>query len=223
MALPAFLREIKQEELPASGRQMRALLGLVRSYSALDGKRYRIRFPREDEEESVSDPRQPIIEREENPIDEPEIFFPVSVPWAHGTTLHGKVRCAEVRLGKPNVDRLRQRRQAIADELEERQEDFEPERPPLVVEVDGTCEWVTFVLTEAPEDTDLERLEEFPSIEVILDGETGLAWLQRPFFDEELDLFEEKSWPVVLGQDYLETALITEDRVLELRDFKILP
>jgi len=223
MVIPAFLREIQQEELPSSAEQFRSLLSLMRAHAALDGKRYRIRFPDEEDRETVDDDQQPLIEREDDPIDEPEVFNRVTLPWAVGATLLGKVWCAEIRPGRPTAEDLQIRRNEIKEQLEKRQEDIDPERPPLVVEVDGTSEWATFVLTEAPRETDLDDLEEHPTIEVILDGITGLAWLQRPFFQEELDLFEEKGWPVVLGQDYTEATIITEDRVLELHEFRVEP
>ncbi len=221
LAIPTFVREIRREELPGSGEQLRSLVSLMRAHAALDGKRYRIRFPMEDEKDLLGGDRQPIIEREDDPMNAPEVFNLVTAPWAVGNTLLGSVWCAEVRLGKPTVEELQARRSAIEDQLEEQMQDFEPERLPLEVEIDGTSQWATFVLTEAPRDVEVEELEKHPTIEVIVDGETGLAWLQRPLYDEELDLFEQKGWPCVLGQDYTSVEEITEDRVLELREFQI--
>ena len=92
----------------------------------------------------------------------------------------------------------------VWEELAEAFEDIDPERPPLYVEPDGTSEWVTFVLTTAPPDVELDKVEDYGCLELIVDGSTGLAWMQRPFYDEELDLFEEKNWPAVLRQDFLD-------------------
>ncbi|MEK6674821.1 MAG: prepilin-type N-terminal cleavage/methylation domain-containing protein [Planctomycetota bacterium] len=221
IAIPNFLREIRKEELPGSGEQLRSLLVLVRANAALDGKRYRVRFPDEDEKDSTGDDRQPLIEREDDPIEEPEVYHPVTYPWAVGATLLGKTWCAEIRLGRPTVESLKSRRSEVREAIAGAKEDLDPERPPLMIEMDGSCDWVTFVLTEAPRRTKLEQLEDHPRIEVILDGDTGLVWLQRAFHDEELDLFEEKGWPAVWGQDYLDPTEITEDRVLELHEFRI--
>jgi type II secretory pathway pseudopilin PulG len=227
LAVPTIIREIRKESLPGSGRQLQSLIALTRANAAMDGKRYRIRFPRTDEQEEsewvrkLTAGRQPIVEREDDPINEPDVFNVVSTPWAVGQTLLGEVWCAEVRLGRPTVEQLKARRSAVRDRLEEKKEEIEAERPPLLIDVDGTTDWATFVLTEAPKGTKIDRLEDFPTIEVIFDGSTGQTWLQRPLFDEELDLFEEKGWPCVLGQDYLDLAVITEERVLELRDFEI--
>ena len=225
LAVPNFIRQIRGEELPRSARQLRSLVTLVRANAAFDGKRYRIRFPEEDELDPLGGDRQPLIEREDDPIHEPEEFNLVTAPWAVGRTLLGRVWCAEVWPGRLTIEDVRERRTRVAEEiaqkLEEEFEDINPERPPLLIEPDGTSEWATFVLTEAPRDIDLDELDDEPRIELIVDGMTGLAWLQRPFYDEELDLFEEKGWPAVLRQDFLDSRVLTEDDVLELREVQV--
>ncbi len=228
MAIPNFVRQIERERLPGSVRQLRSLLTLVRANAAFDGKRYRLRFPTEDEREALDDDRQPLIEREDDPIDEPDLFNRVTAPWAIGKTLLGKVWCAEVRLGRPTIAVLQELRKfrseiekSMTEALEDEEYELEAERPPLYVEPDGSTDWVTFVLTEAPRDTELDDLEDHPRIELIMEGMTGLAWMQRPLYDEELDLFEEKGWPAVLRQDFLDPRVLTEKDVLELRDVRI--
>ena len=219
MAIPTLIEEFKRNELVGSARQLRSLLTLVAANACFDGTRYRLRFPEEDEEDPLGGNRQPLIEREDDPIEEPEVFNLVTLPWAVGTTLLGEVWCAEVRLERPTVERLQEleeSRSEIEDALDEEYEDFDPTRLPLVFHPDGTCEWVTFVLTDAPRDVELDELENYARIEVILEGPTGLVWLQRPFYEEELDLFEEKNWPVILRQDFLSPRVLTEDDVLEL-------
>lgn len=225
MVIPSFLREITREELPGSARQMRSLLNLVGANAAFDGKRYRIRFPREDELDPMGGDRQPIIEREDDPIEEPEVFNLVTAPWAVGKTLLGDVWCAEVRLGRPTIKQLQDLRRTrdqtdIKDVLEKSldREDFDPRFPPLYFEPDGTTGWVVFVISNAPRDAELDEILDYPAVDLILEGSTGLAWLQRPFYDEELDLFEEKHWPAVLRQDFLDPRVLTEDDVLELHD-----
>lgn len=218
MVIPNFVREIERERLPGSARQLRSLLTLVSANAAFDGKRYRIRFPLENEEDPMGGDRQPILEREHDPIEEPEVFGPVKASWTLGATLLEGIWCAEVRHGRPSIERLRERRDRILEALEKSRQKFEPETWPLAFEPDGTSDWAVFVLTDAPRDTTIEELENFPRIEVIWEGATGLAWLQRPFYDEELDLFEEKNWPAVLRQDFLDSRLLTEEDVLELRD-----
>lgn len=224
LVLPNFLRQFKQDELPRSGRQLRSLITLTRAHAAFDGKRYRIRFPGEDDLESLDGSEQPLIEREDDPIEDPDIFKRISAPWVVGDIFLGEVRCAEVRLGKPTIQRLQDLRNRTGDDIaralkkEDKLDQLDPERPPLLIEPDGTSEWATFVLTTAPAYLALDELDDQPRVEVILDGTTGLAWLQRPFYDEELDLFEEKGWAAVLRQDFLNPRVLTEDDVLELRE-----
>jgi hypothetical protein len=227
MIVPNFLRQIQGDELPRSGKQFRSLITLVRAHAAFDAKRYRIRFPREEETDPLGGTNQPLVEREDDPIHEPDVFRLVTAPWAFGETFGGIVRCAEIRLGRPTIERLRElgtrAGEGVRGERERRKkrELFERERPPLYIEPDGSSEWATFVLTNAPPDVPLDQLESHPRVEVILDGATGLAWLQRPLYDEELDLFEDHNWPVVLRQDFLDPRVLTENDVLELREGQI--
>lgn len=230
ITIPNFMRQIERETLPGSANQLRSLITLIRANAAFDGVRYRLRFPLleedlENSEDLLNGRYQPIIEREDDPIHHPEEFNLVTDPWAIGKTFLGDVWCAEVRPGRPTIEQLQHLREtrndiqdALTEAFDEENQDFEAERPPLIIESDGTSEWVTFVVTEAPVGTELDSLEDYPSIDVILDGETGLAWLQRPFFEEELDLFEEKNWPAVLRQDFLNPNPLTEDDILELHN-----
>lgn len=227
ITLPNFFSELKREELPTSANQLRALVTLARANAAFDAMRYRIRFPREGETDALGGVHQPIVEREDDPIAHPEVFNPVTTSWAVGKTLLGEVRCAEVRLGRPTVADIKQRRESASRELEQafgvrtKGEEFERERPPVYIEPDGTSDWATFTLTKAPLEIPLSELYQQPGIDMILDGLTGLCWLQRPFYDEELDLFKEKNWPAVLRKDFLTPRMLTEQDVLELRDLPV--
>ncbi len=226
MVVPTLMGRIRGDALPRSARQLRSLITLVRANAAFDGKRYQIRFPNEDELDQLGGETQPLIEREDDPMYEPEEFTLVTAPWAVERTLLGDVWCAEVWLGRPTIKRIVQRREQAAESIkealeEEALEEFEPERPPLIIGPDSSSEWATFVLTEAPRPIELDEVENYPRIELIVDGATGLAWMQRPFYDEELDLFEEKNWPAVLRQDFLDQRVLTENDVLELREEQI--
>jgi type II secretory pathway pseudopilin PulG len=226
--VPNFLREIKADELPRSARQLRSLLTLIRANAAFDGKRYRLRFP--DPETDETDPmggvNQPIIEREDDPVRHPEEFILVTAPWAIGTTFLGEVWCAQVRPGRPTIERLQDERDKLAEDIAdslreafaEEEIEIQAERPPVLFEPDGSTDWVAFVLTSAPRNIDVRELEDEPRLELILEGYTGLAWMQRPFYQEELDLFEEKGWPAVLRQDFLSSRVLTEEDVLEVRE-----
>jgi hypothetical protein len=227
ITLPNFFSELKREELPTSANQLRALVTLVRANAAFDAKRFRIRFPQEGEADALGGVHQPIVEREDDPIAYPEVFHSVNTSWAVGKTLLGEVRCAEVRLGRPTVADIKRRRESASRELEQafavqnKREEFERDRPPVYIEPDGTSDWATFTLTKASLEIPLSELYQQPGIDVILDGLTGLCWLQRSFYDEELDLFEEKNWPAVMRKDFLTPRMLTEQDVLELRDLPV--
>jgi len=227
IAIPNFYNQLAREQLPTSAEQLRALIILTRANAALDAKRYRVRFPREDEEDAIGTRRQPIIEREDDPMERPEEFFAVTANWAVGQTLLGEVRCAEIRLGHPTIEDLRRRRESATSQLDKafrkgnEKEKFEQELPPIYIEPDGTSDWATLVLTETSKDVPPDELYDHPGIDVIVDGLSGLCWLQRPFYDEELDLFEEENWPAVLRKDFLTPQMLTERDVLELRELPV--
>ncbi|RJP31841.1 MAG: prepilin-type N-terminal cleavage/methylation domain-containing protein [Phycisphaerales bacterium] len=226
LAAPNLLGEIQRRRLYTSALQMRSLLELVRYNAQFDGKRYRIRFPKENELDPMGGDRQPIIEREDDPLEAPDEWNPVVAPWTYGHTLLEGVWCIQVRLGRPTLESLRNPEESmtVADKLEAAFEDFEPDYPPLYVEPDGTSDWATFALTQADRDLTAEDLDDsVVRIEVIVEGPTGMIWLQRPLYEEELDLFEENGWPPVLRKDFFDPDPLTEDDVLELTEESIQP
>lgn len=231
LAMPNLIGEIEARRLRVSAVQMRALLELVRHNAQFDGKRYRIRFPEEDELDPIGGDRQPIIEREDDPLEEPDEWKVVTNPWAVGETLLRDVWCVQARLGRPTVEKLLDPEVSVADKLEASMEDFDENRPPLYVEPDGTSPWVTYVITQADRDLEPEDLEppvygdeEHPEcVEIIVEGLTGMIWLQRPLYEEELDLFEENGWPPVLRKDFFQRQALTEDDFEELRESEISP
>lgn len=240
VVVPNFMGQLTRERLPKSAEQMRALLQLTRANAMLDGKRYRLRFPREDELDDEGTDVQPIIECEEEPFREPGVYKRVSANWAYGVTLLERVWCVKVRQGKSTVEGLLCNIEDVTADLNEEEleenpfwletmEEFEEEYPPLVFEPDGTSEWATFVLADVPRDIEaktprdidpdeLADKERIKRIEVIYDGLTGLAWLQRPFEEEELEMLQENNWPPVLRKDFLRPALLTEEEVIEIQE-----
>jgi hypothetical protein len=225
---PALYFALAGEQLPESARQLRALIQLTRANAMYEGRRYRVRFPEDDEIDGQGGQIQPIVEVERDPLTFPEVFTPVRASWAEEATLKRGIRCARVRLGKPTVDLLLGRsgaaeyERAQEEELERALEvDFESGFPPLVIEPDGTCDWVTYLLTDAPLDEDVvdvdPRDSPYEMLEVIVDGLTGLAWLQRPLYVEELEMMREHNWPPVLRHDFLNPRALTEENVLEVR------
>ncbi len=223
LAMPNLIRDIEGRRLPESARQIRAMLTLVRANAMYDGKRYRIRFPLEDEQDSEGDSLQLLIEREDEPFKEPGVFNLVEESWAQGETLLRDVRCVQVRLGRPTIENLEDR--FVADEVDERfqmlMDEFDEDLPPIVIETDGTSEWAVLLVTDAPPEIDNEEMAEYDRIEVILDGLTGLIWLQRPFYEDEIVMFKENDWPPVLRKDFLRKAPLTEEDVLEISETRV--
>ncbi|MFH0980612.1 MAG: prepilin-type N-terminal cleavage/methylation domain-containing protein [Planctomycetota bacterium] len=227
--VPNLLGQLTGERLPKSARHLRALAQLTRANAMLDGKRYRLRFPRENELDSEGTDVQPIIECEEEPFQAPGVYVPVTSPWTRGETLLEGVWCVKVHLDKPTVEQLLANLDDVQAELDKKEkeqdpfyqefiEEFEEDYPPLVFEPDGTSEWATFVVAEAPRDADERTLADAKRIEVIYDGLTGLVWLQRPFYEEELKMLQEHNWPPVLRKDFLRPQPLTENEVIEIQE-----
>jgi prepilin-type N-terminal cleavage/methylation domain-containing protein len=229
LAMPRLMQDLEAERLPQSCNQMRALLLLTRSNAMIDGLRYRIRFPSQDELDNTGDQQQPIVEVERDPLEHPEEFDRVKAAWARDPVLKEGVRCARVRLGKPTVEEmLNEKKDQAAIDREEQleqttEEKFDTGFPPLIIEPDGTTEWVTFRLTDAPDDVTYDELdpEQDTVVDVIMDGVTGLVWLQRGLYPDELDMMQQHGWPPVLRQDFLTKTALTEDDVLEIRETRI--
>lgn len=229
--VPNLLGQLVGERLPKSAKQLRSLVQLTRANAMLDGKRYRIRFPRENELDGDDNEQgvQPIIEREDDPFRAPDVYVRVNALWARGETLLRGVWCVKARMGKPTVEQLIANFDDVRADLNEDEqeadtftqnsmEDFDPDYPPLIIEPDGTSEWMTFVVAEAPRDADGAALTQYKRIEVIYDGLTGLAWLQRPFYQDELTMLQEHGWPPVLRRDFVRAEPLTENEVIEIRE-----
>ncbi len=230
LVMPRLFEGYERRRLESSAQSMRALLQMTRANAMIDGMRYRIRFPREDEIDGTGGSEQPLVEIERDPLDHPEEFDRVRASWAEEATLAADIRCVKVRLGKPTVEVLLgevDEEQQQLDQMQEqakqkqsKEEKFDKDFPPLLFEADGTSDWATFVLTDAPADVKYEDLDpkEHNSIDVILDGTSGLAWLQRSLYVDELEMMKEHGWPPVLRRDFLTPVALTEDDVLEIRE-----
>ena len=228
MVMPTFFRALNEAKLPESCRRLRALVQLTRGNAMLEGRRYRIRFATADEIDGNGTQRQPIIEVERDPLAAPGQFTPVLASWARDPVFEEGVRCASVRLGRPTIEMMRgeslEADQAAEDALAQRIGDiFPPGLAPVVFEPDGTSEWATFVVTDAPPGVDYADLdpESQQVVDVILDGLTGLAWLQRRLYEDELTMMQDHGWPPVMRKDFLDPVALTENDVLEIREQRI--
>jgi len=223
LVLPTLIRDLEGSRLLVSSRQMRSLLELTRAKAQFEGKRYRLRIPGSDELDRMGTDRQPIVERTDDPLN-PEEWTLVEEPWTLGEVFLEGVWCIQTRLGRPTVAKLRDPGPSMAEHVANMREEFDDNYPPVIFEPDGTAPWATFVVTRAPRDTTVEGLDDtIERIEVIMQGNTGMVWLQRPLYEEELNLFEENGWPIVLRKDFLDKRMLTEDDVLELPELEVSP
>lgn len=224
--IPNYIREVQESRLLNSAYQLRSMIYLTRTHAMLDGIRYRLRFVDAEnyEGDSYVDPSagmQPLVERESNDPESYGEFLPSTETWTRGITLYEGIRCISVQLGRPTFrDDMAE---AFGDEDDEEFESNDSVFAELVFEPDGTCDWATFVLTNADEELSLEDIsseEDFDAetLQVIVDGRIGQAWIQRYLTDDEESLLKEYGLRPVLRQDFLSTRRLTEDDVRQISE-----
>ncbi len=223
--VPQFQSPLERTHLPESGERFRSMIHLTRANAMLDGLRYRIRFVgREDElydTLSESERRQPLVECERDPIEAPDEFLPVEASWARPVTFLGDVWCYEVRFGEPTFESvladLEEQDLEREDQLKQELGLEEDQSWVLLFEPDGTSEWMTFRLIDHPM-TDFEprRLDEYPQLDVIVDGRLGVVFLQRPLQESEIDVLLDKGHSPILRRDFMRRQLLTDEDVLEI-------
>ena len=221
--LPSFWNSLQAEALPNSAREFRALLYHVRARAMMEGRRYRIRFPDEDEFSDHPERRvQPLIEREDEPMAEPGRYYEVNASWAREPVLRPRIRCVEFELGMP-VLTLEQRGEEEAESVDELDEAPELDEKlltgiRLVFEPDGSSDWATFTLAELDDIEEIEDLDSAPLLNILLDGRTGQIWIQQPLLREEAELLLRENGSHILHMDRIHAKPITEDNILRLRD-----
>jgi prepilin-type N-terminal cleavage/methylation domain-containing protein len=217
---------LQRSALPESGHRLRSLIQLTWANAMLDGKRYRIRMLSEDEElaEDLT-PRerlQPMVEIERDPAREPGVFTPVLASWAQSDVFVGDVWCFDVRPGEPNTASMlvEPEEMELADEEERREElGLEDDQSwVMILEPDGTSEWMVFRLVDCPHDDFHESgLEEYPQLAVIVDGPLGLVFLQRPLHEEEIDMLASYGHSPLLRRDFMTSKKLTDEDVEEIK------
>lgn len=221
--LPSLWSTYQAEVLPSSARDLRALLYHVRARSMMEGVRYRVRFPSEGEFEDHREGQfQPLIEREDKPLEEAGQYNEVFASWAREPVFGHAVRCVEFKLGMPVLE-IGQRGAEEAESVEELDEapelDAEAlESVRLVFEPDGSSEWATFSLALLENSEDVEGLESAPILNVMVDGRTGQIWIQQPLMREEAELLLRENGSHILHMDRINAKPITEKNILRLRD-----
>jgi len=203
IAWPIMENRITRAELPESAARVRDMLFMVRAESAMEHRRYRVRFE--------PDQQHPLIEYEPDPIRFPNEWEAVDSAWARESLLLADIQVHAIRPGRPlylQAISIDEDPSTLMDEAEEALEEAEkaaeegydaqsPQgvtgeddieidetRPMIVFEADGSTEWATLVLARLPLDEELE--EEHEQAWVVLDGRTGLAMVRELVTEEQL-------------------------------------
>jgi type II secretory pathway pseudopilin PulG len=221
LSFPNLAGEMQRRSLEESARRLRSLVGLTHAHAMQDGIRYRITFPgtpdpqdtNADEKVSVATAtEQPEVTRESDPLQYPDQFNSFEWEWLRDGVMQEGTRCVAVLPGRPDFEIKGQ--SPIAGPSP--QEGTEATFVPLTFNPDGTCDWVTFVLTDLPPDIELKSGHVGRILNVIVDGRTGETWIQRALRTEEVELMREEGASPVLHQDFTDPMLITEDNILEV-------
>jgi hypothetical protein len=224
-AMVSFQSPLARSALPESGRRFRSMIGMVRMRCMMDGKRYRLRFLSEEDPQAEKltkrELRQPYIEIERDPIEDPGEWTPVLASWVSQEVFLGEVWCYDIRVGEPTFETVAvELEEQDLEEEEARKAEFDLEADEdwvLEFEPNGTSPWMTFRLIDHPQD-DFEEstMATYPQLDVILDGRLGAIFLQRPLKEEEIDVLTEHGHTALLRRDFLDTKLLDDDSVLEI-------
>lgn len=217
---PDFSGEIQRRSLIESADRMRALIVMAHAKAMQDGVKYRIQFPGtpdpldKNAEETVDVPletEQPIVLRQSDPITRPHDFGDFDAPWKTHSVLQPGTRCVAVLEGRPSFE-ISSHSPIAGPSISEGETSFVP----LTLSPDGTCDWVTCVLTDLPPDKELQSHDVSRILNVIVDGRTGQVWVQRALRVEEVELMQEHGASPILHVDFTSPNVITEDNILEI-------
>lgn len=220
LALPDLGSVWRRRSLVESADRLRSLIVMTHARAMQDGRKYRIWFegapdPNDPLADKVVDipfqTLQPNIERQADPLSNPDAYEGVQADWTRDPVLQEGTRCVAVYPGKPNFD-ISTRSPIAGPSITEDKAPFH--RPTF--NPDGTADWVTFVLTDLPVEYEPTADDVGRIINVVVDGRTGQAWLQRALRVEEVELMRERRAEPVLHMDFTRTDLITEQNILEV-------
>jgi len=217
---PDLSSEMRRRSLQESCDRLRALIVMTHAKAVQDGVAYRIQFP------GTPDPLdrhankdidvpietlQPEIQKQVDPLGNPDAFTGSEAKWKPSEVLMSGTRCVAVMAGKPNFD-ISPNSPIAGPPINEGITSFVP----LTLRPDGTCDWVTFVLTDLPYDIYLEADHVARILNVIVDGRTGQVWVQRSLRVEEVELMQEYGASPILHIDFTRGDRITKDNILEI-------
>lgn len=214
---PDLQRLFRARRLEESAQQLRSLLVMARSRAMRDGIRYRVQFPgTADPLDPYADPEvdipiettQPEVLRQDRPLEFPDSFVKVEEEWAVQSFLKEGVRCVATYYGT-NFDETAGM-DIVGPPITEGKWEFVS----ITFNPDGSCDHLTFRLTDLPYDIDPSRIEPTRVIDLIVDGRTGQTWFQRAFTVEEKEIMEEYGASPILHMDFNSPDPITEENIL---------
>jgi len=217
---PELGGELKRRSLTESADRLRALIVMTHAHAMRDGLKYRVQFPdtpdpddpyAEDEIDVPLVTQQPTLQQQSDPLSNPDEFKDFTAPWSKHTVLQPGTRCVAVLPGRPSFE-ISPHSPIAGPSISEDMATFVP----LTLNPDGTCDWVTLVLTDLPPDVELEPQHVSRILNVIVDGRTGQVWVQRALRVEEVELMQEHGASPILHIDFTRADLITENNILEI-------
>jgi prepilin-type N-terminal cleavage/methylation domain-containing protein len=214
---PDLERMLQSRRMEESAEQLRSLIIMARSRAMRDGIKYRIQFPgtpdpldkhAEKEIDIPFETLQPEVFRQDRPVDFPDSFAKVEEDWTMQGFLKDGVRCVATYYGT-NFDET-PGTPIVGPAITEGKWEFVS----LTFNPDGTCDHLTFRLTDLP--GDIEPMSIMPSrvLDLIVDGRTGQTWFQRAFTIEEKEIMEEYGASPILHMDFNSPDPITEENIL---------
>ncbi len=214
-------RELERRSLDESARRLRTLIMMVQARAMQDGLRYRIEFPgtpdpldprAKDEVDVPTQTEQPIVTRESDPLERPYEYEGFAWSWLEQEFIQLGTRCVAVLPGQPEFE-IRATSPIAGPSIQEGNKSI---FVPLTFNPDGTCDWVTFVLTDLPEDVELKPEHVTRILNVMVDGRTGETWIQRALRVKEVEVMLEYRASPIMHQDFIRGDEITEDNILEV-------
>lgn len=212
--------------LQESSDRLRTLIMRAHAEAMRSGLKLRISFP------GTPDPNDPLTKDEQ--IDVPAETFQPSVQiqadhdkdglpdadsfddchddWTAGPILQPGTRCVAVLPGQPNFDINTASPIAGPSMAQGVRATFVP----LTLNPEGTCDWVTFVLTDLPPDVQLEAYHAPRILNVIVDGRTGQTWIQRALRVDEVEVMHQHGASPILHVDFTSPDEITERNILQI-------
>jgi prepilin-type N-terminal cleavage/methylation domain-containing protein len=218
---PDLYRVLQARRMEESCDRLRSLLVMCRSRAMRDGIKYRIQFPgtpdpldknAEKEVDVPFETLQPQVLKQDRPIEFPDSFVQIDEDWTREPFMQDGVRCVAVLGGMPNFEEESNDSPFVGPTITEGKTGFVP----LTFNSDGSCDWVTFVLTDLPFDVMPEIGDKMRIFNLIVDGRTGQSWFQRVICKQEAEILREHGASPVFHMDFKSPEMLTEANIYML-------